>query len=63
MLEREGVNKMIPEAESLNEAVGIYNRIPSYPEKAKRNGVIALRIKVLGTEDEGTIEEKPNNEQ
>ena len=48
MLETEGVAKMIPDAESLNEAVAIYNRIPSYPERAKRNGVIALRIKVIG---------------
>lgn len=62
MLEREGVNKMIPEAESLNEAEGIYNRIPSYPERAKRNGVLALRIKVFETEAEGTIEENPNKE-
>jgi len=44
MLETECVTRMIPYAESLNEAVAIYNRIPSYPERAKRNGVIALRI-------------------
>jgi len=54
MLEAEGVTKMIPEAESLNEAVSIYNRIPSYPERAKRNGVISLRIKVIDLSSEVT---------
>lgn len=59
MLEAEGVPRMIPDAESLNEAVAIYNRIPSYTERAKRNGVIALRIKVINPNDEsatGTAE-------
>lgn len=45
MLEREGFESMIPDAKSLGEAVGIYNRIPSYPDRARKNGVLALRIK------------------
>lgn len=47
MLEKEGFTTMIPDAKSINEAVNIYNRIPSYPERANRNGVLALRIKVV----------------
>lgn len=47
MLQSEGYSTMIPDAKSLNEAVDIYNRIPSYPEKANKNGVLALKLKVI----------------
>ena len=50
MLAKEGFKTMIPDAKSLDEAVSIYNRIPSYPERAKKNGVLALRIKVVDSE-------------
>lgn len=49
MLEAEGFSTMIPDVESLEEAVNIYNKIPSYTERAKRNGVLALRISVIKT--------------
>jgi len=47
MLEGEGYSTMIPDARSLNEAVSIYNRIPSYPERAEENGVVALKLRVI----------------
>lgn len=47
MLIHEGVTNMIPDAESLEEAESIYNRISSYSQRAKQNGVLALRIKVV----------------
>jgi ASC-1-like (ASCH) protein len=50
MLTKEGFQTMIPDARSLDEAVGIYNRIPTYPERARKNGVLALRLKVVNPE-------------
>ncbi len=50
MLEAEGFLNMIPDASSLDEAVRIYNGIPSYPERARRYGVLALRLQVVTPE-------------
>ncbi len=47
MLEGEGYQTMIPDAHSLREAVDVYNRIPTYPERARENGVVALKLKVI----------------
>lgn len=47
MLEKENYRTMVPDAGSLNEAVNIYNGIPTYPERAKEKGVVALRLKVI----------------
>lgn len=47
MLESEGYQAMIPDAISLREAVDIYNGIPTYPERAREKGVVALKLKVI----------------
>ena len=47
MLVGEGYQTMVPDARSLNEAVGIYNGIPTYPERAREKGVVALKLKVI----------------
>ncbi|HPT66374.1 MAG TPA: ASCH domain-containing protein [Candidatus Woesebacteria bacterium] len=47
MLEGEGYQTMIPDAVSLREAVSVYNGIPTYPERAREKGVVALRLKVI----------------
>jgi ASC-1-like (ASCH) protein len=47
MLSAEGYTTMIPDATTLEEAITVYNSIPSFQERAKRHGVIALRLKVL----------------
>jgi ASC-1-like (ASCH) protein len=44
MLQSEGYAKCIPEAKSLEDAVQIYDRIPTYSEKAIQHGVLALHI-------------------
>jgi len=44
MLEKEGYKKCLPAARSLEQAVGEYDRIPSYPERARKNGVLALEL-------------------
>ena len=46
MLVSEGFKKLIPTARSLEDAVAEYNRIPSYPERARRNGINAIRLEV-----------------
>ena len=47
MLEGEGYQTMIPDANSLKEAVGIYDGIPNYSERAREKGVVALKLKVI----------------
>ncbi|MEI8067512.1 MAG: ASCH domain-containing protein [Candidatus Shapirobacteria bacterium] len=47
MLENEDYSTMIPDAKSLNQAVDVYNNIPTYPERAKENGVLALKLRVI----------------
>ena len=44
LLKTEGVKPCLPDVRSLEEAVGIYNSIRDYPEKAKQHGVIAIHI-------------------
>jgi ASC-1-like (ASCH) protein len=44
MLSHEGYEKCVFEATSLEDAVRIYDAIPSYTEKAKQFGVVALQL-------------------
>jgi ASC-1-like (ASCH) protein len=46
MLETEGFKRCIPDAQSLEDAVKIYDKIPSYPERSRQNGVAAIGVKV-----------------
>jgi ASC-1-like (ASCH) protein len=47
MLEKENYKTMVPNVDSLNEAVSMYNRISTYPERARKNGVVSLSLKVI----------------
>lgn len=49
MLEQEGVQKCLPNAASLDEAVAVYHRIPGYQDKAHRFGVAAIEIEVINS--------------
>lgn len=44
MLDKEGVRNCLPDVASVEAGVKIYHGIQGYEEKAKRNGVIAIRI-------------------
>jgi len=46
MLSDIGYKKMVPDAQSLEHAVSIYNNIPGYQEKAARFGVVAMGVQV-----------------
>jgi ASC-1-like (ASCH) protein len=46
MLVKEGFKKCIPQVHSLEAAVGIYDKIPGYTERAKAAGVLALHLSV-----------------
>lgn len=47
MLTEEGVEKCLPGLRSVREGVAIYDRIPQYPQKAARFGVLAIAIKLI----------------
>lgn len=47
MLMSEGFQQMIPDVSTLEEAVNVYNAIPSYRERVRKSGVLALRLKVI----------------
>lgn len=44
MLDQEGVRNCLPEISTVDEGVKIYHAIPGYEDKAKKHGVIAIRI-------------------
>ena len=46
MLEREGVSKCLPDVRSIDEGVRIYESIPSYRERAQREGVVAFGVRL-----------------
>jgi ASC-1-like (ASCH) protein len=47
MLESEGLGKVLPDCDNLEEGVAIYESIPSYKERCARNGCVALNLKTL----------------
>lgn len=47
MLQQEGVKPCLPDVNSLQEGIRIYDAIPGYAEKANRCGVLAIHIRVL----------------
>ena len=47
MLQDVGYQKMVPEARSLDHAVSLYDAIPGYSEKVKRQGALALGVKKI----------------
>jgi ASC-1-like (ASCH) protein len=47
MLETEGVQNMLPGIESLEKAIQIYESFPSYKEKVKEIGALAIKIELL----------------
>lgn len=46
MLTQEGVAKCLPKVKTLEEAVGIYDKIPGYNEKVKQFGALAIEIEL-----------------
>ncbi len=46
MLEGEGVENMLPGIKSIEEGVRIYENIPSFKERASKNGVLSLRLEL-----------------
>ncbi len=47
MLEQEGVAPCLPDESSLQRAIDIYARIPSYPERERKFGVVAIQLERL----------------
>lgn len=45
MLEKTNFKHCIPSAHTLEEALAVYDSIPSYKERAKEHGVLAIHIK------------------
>lgn len=48
MLQKEGLHRCLPDLNSLEEGVDIYHSFPSYREKEKLLGVLAIGIQKLG---------------
>jgi len=46
MLQGEGVENMLPGIKNLEEGIAIYESFPGYKEEVKKNGALAIRIKV-----------------
>lgn len=47
MLQTEGIKPCLPDVNSLQEGIRIYDSIPGYADKANRFGVLAIHIRVL----------------
>lgn len=45
MLEKSDFKKCIPSANTLEEALAVYDSIPGYKERAKEHGVLAIHLK------------------
>jgi len=46
MLEKEGVQKCLPECRSVDDGARIYDAIPSYTDKARAHGVLAIHLQL-----------------
>ncbi|HKZ00552.1 MAG TPA: ASCH domain-containing protein [Rhabdochlamydiaceae bacterium] len=47
MLEQADFRKCIPEARTIEEALGAYTRIPGYMDRAKQHGVLAIHLETV----------------
>ena len=47
MLQSEGVQKMLPDINNLEDAVSIYESFPGYKEEVKKIGALAIRITLI----------------
>ncbi len=47
MLQKEGVQNMIPDCNDLDSGVKLYERIPSYAERCKKSGCVGIGVKVI----------------
>ncbi|MEI6242505.1 MAG: ASCH domain-containing protein [Chlamydiota bacterium] len=47
MIKQEGLNNLIPYCKSQEDGVRLYESFPGYAEKAKRYGVVALRLHLI----------------
>jgi ASC-1-like (ASCH) protein len=47
MLDAEGYEKMVPNAETIDEAHTVYNRIPGYKQQVKKFGAVAFKVRVV----------------
>lgn len=47
MLEQEGFQNCLTDVHSLEQAVGEYDRIPGYAQRAAQSGVLAIRVKLI----------------
>lgn len=47
MLEKEGVERCLPDIKSLKAAIDVYNNIPRYAQKADQFGVLAIHLKKI----------------
>ncbi|MEM1312587.1 MAG: ASCH domain-containing protein [Patescibacteria group bacterium] len=47
MLESEGLDKILPNVETVEGGVNTYNSFPRYKENSKKYGVLALHLQVL----------------
>lgn len=46
MLQLGGYKNYLPDAETLEEAIAVYHGFPSYCERARRHGVVAIYLKL-----------------
>lgn len=44
MVNSEGLNRVLPEVHSLEEAVALYHNLPGYAERIKQNGIYAIGL-------------------
>lgn len=47
MLEKEGLEKMLPGVKTIEEGNNIYESFPGYKDEVKKIGALAIRLKVL----------------
>jgi len=55
MLEGVGYKKFLPTARSFEEACNLYHSVPGYSEKVKRNGALALEVRVVLGSDRSVV--------
>ena len=51
MLEKEGLKKMLPQANSIEEGVQIYRNFPTFADKELKFGAYALEVKFINLEE------------
>ncbi len=51
MLEKEGLKKMLPQANSIEDGVQIYRGFPTFAEKERKFGAFAIEVKFINLEE------------